>query len=451
MGWSRLGILTVALLGGCAARRFAVERADVSAELEARVGSGLSEARAEGTWPDGVDLSDGLDIDEAVATALWNNAELEVALTALGFARADLVGAGKLANPTLTGVVPLGPRQWQAAIALPLEALWIRPARVQEARARSEAAGQRVVQLALDLVRDTRVAWVRAAAAEDRAVLLARASALQEEAARLATARVGTGDTSPLDADMAALARHAAALAEGDADGARDQGRAELAWRLGVPVDGTLAPLATTLPPVRALDPEALVAVAMAARPDARALELDLEAATHALDVARRAAVAATVGVHVQYGPTSNSRGPGLTGALTLPIVDWNQDGIARARAAQDEARARRDALAERIRFDLRVAVADLEAARDARDATGAGLVPSAEAAARRVEAGWRVGDVARDATVAAELALVDARLADLDAAVRLAEAWAQVQRHLGASPDGPARAAAQTLHDPER
>ncbi|MFN0122879.1 MAG: hypothetical protein ACKV2V_20460, partial [Blastocatellia bacterium] len=60
------------------------------------------------TLPAGVSLEDGLTDEEAIAIALWNNAQLHADLAALGLARADLLDAGLLRNPLLQIVLPLG-------------------------------------------------------------------------------------------------------------------------------------------------------------------------------------------------------------------------------------------------------------------------------------------------------------------------------------------------------
>jgi hypothetical protein len=58
--------------------------------------------------PSGIRLDDGLTPDEAVAVALWNNAAFQVSVSALGFARADLLEAGVLTNPVLSLLFPVG-------------------------------------------------------------------------------------------------------------------------------------------------------------------------------------------------------------------------------------------------------------------------------------------------------------------------------------------------------
>jgi hypothetical protein len=66
----------VSVLGLLSGVALSQDRADISKKIEQRVGHGLGPelARPEATLPPGVSLIDGLSEDEAIATALWNNA-----------------------------------------------------------------------------------------------------------------------------------------------------------------------------------------------------------------------------------------------------------------------------------------------------------------------------------------------------------------------------------------
>ena len=109
---------------------------EVPKEVEARTGHKLGPASKEAkfTIPAGVTLDDGTTEDEAVAIALWNNASLQAEMTALGIARADVIEAGLLRNPSLTLIFPFSMRILEAVANWPFEALWQRPKRVAAAR-----------------------------------------------------------------------------------------------------------------------------------------------------------------------------------------------------------------------------------------------------------------------------------------------------------------------------
>src|SRR6185436_18686311 len=86
--------------------------------------------------------------------ALWNNPAFQVEMTALGLARADLVEAGQLRNPSLTLIFPFSTRILESVANWPFEALWQRPRRVAAAKLELERVGESLVSRALDLVRD---------------------------------------------------------------------------------------------------------------------------------------------------------------------------------------------------------------------------------------------------------------------------------------------------------
>ncbi len=77
--------------------------------------------------PAGITLEDGVTQEEAVALALWNSADFQVSLSELGFARADLLEAGLLTNPILSLLFPVGVKQFEGWLRLPIEVLWQRP------------------------------------------------------------------------------------------------------------------------------------------------------------------------------------------------------------------------------------------------------------------------------------------------------------------------------------
>src|SRR5262245_27035304 len=90
--------------------------------------------------PAGVTLDDGLSREEAVAIGLWNNPTFQASVGQLGFARADLVDAGMISNPTFSLLFPVGPKQLEATLRWPIEVLWERPRRVAAAQRSLEAA-----------------------------------------------------------------------------------------------------------------------------------------------------------------------------------------------------------------------------------------------------------------------------------------------------------------------
>jgi outer membrane protein, heavy metal efflux system len=156
--------------------------------------------------PDGVTLDDGLSEDEAVAIALWNNAQLHTDLAALGLARADLLDAGLLRNPILQIVLPLGPyRQFESLLNFPFEVFWQRRKRVAAATAELERVAVSLEQNALNLMRDVRLTYIDLWLVGQRARLAEEAVRVREQIVRLTNVRLRVGDVSDLEATAARL------------------------------------------------------------------------------------------------------------------------------------------------------------------------------------------------------------------------------------------------------
>jgi len=192
--------LSICAFLSCARHDLQSFRTRVSEGIEAGTGHRLGPATRAGqpSIPESVSLEDGVTEDEAVALALWNNAAFQEILTELGLARADLIQAGLLSNPVFSVLFPVGPRQWESTLAIPVEALLLRPRRLTIAELQSRHVVQRLMQNGLDLVRDVRVAWADLAYArdrlrlgEERAQLLGRIAELSKKRRVVGDARIG--------------------------------------------------------------------------------------------------------------------------------------------------------------------------------------------------------------------------------------------------------------------
>jgi len=94
---------------------------------------------------------------------------------------------------------PLGPKQWEFTLAVPLDVLWLRPIRVSAAELESNRVAERLVQDGLNIVRDIRVAYIDWQLAIERARLAEQGAWLRGDVARIAEARLDAGDVAELD------------------------------------------------------------------------------------------------------------------------------------------------------------------------------------------------------------------------------------------------------------
>lgn len=331
----------LALLVSVPAMACATSGASVQPSVADQIRSATgAEVRLEGAptpgVPAGVRVDDGLSRDEAVAVALWNNASFQVAVSQLGFARADLVEAGMITNPVFSLLFPVGPKQLEWTLRWPVEVLWERPKRVKAATLSFEAAASSLVQSGLDLALAVRLAYADLALAIDRQQLAADTSAALERIDTLTQSRVAAGDIAELDARAA---RVDAARGAQDVARARHDitiARERLRLLLG------LAPEDRALDTLQALPPADLCGAApdllkqaLAARPDLRAAELAVEAAGARLGWEKSKILTLTAVLDANgKGVDGYEMGPGID--LVVPLFSRNQGGRARGKPKCD-------------------------------------------------------------------------------------------------------------------
>jgi cobalt-zinc-cadmium efflux system outer membrane protein len=358
--------------------------------------------------PAGIRLDDGLTADEAVAVALWNNAAFQVSVSELGFARAELLEAGVLANPVLSLLFPIGPKQLEATLRWPV------------ARLAADAASQRLVQAGLDLVLAVRTAHADATLATDRQQLAKETAALLTRIDTLTASRLAAGDIAELDARVA---------------------RVEAA-RLGLAADApafeVTASSRSTCGPAEDLLREALVA-----RPDVRAAELGVEAAAARLGWEKSRILALTAVLDANgEGREGFEAGPGLD--ASLPLFNRNQGARARAGAELQRASAAYAAIQQQVALELREATAQFDQASESLAAWRSSIVEPLEANVASAERSFGAGETSYLFVLENTRRLTEARVREreLDADQRRAHARIEraVGRSCGAPPQEPLR-----------
>lgn len=425
-------ILLALLLAGCA-----TSGQDASPQLAARLGvPDRTDAGAATAIPPGVRLEDGLTQDEAVAVALWNNPDFRVQLTDLGFARADLLEAGLLRNPVLSLLFPIGPKQFEMTLRLPLEVLWERPRRVAAANVALARVAAGLEQHGLNLVADVKVAYVDLALARDRRQLAETAAKQLEEIQKITDARLRAGDISELEARTAAID---AARARQDAERAafEIELRANvLRGRLGLslhpsPIALTTAPAAASACADRPEMLAGLLKDAIASRPDVRAAEIAVEAAGARMGWEKSRIIAVTAVLDANgEGKAGVEAGPGLD--LGLPLFDRNQAGKARAAAEMQRAALAYVAAQQRVGTELTEAATQLSQARRTLSSWQQTVVAPLDAQVAAAERAFAAGDTSYLFVLEMTRRLSEAqlRLREVDADV--ARAIARLERAIG-------------------
>jgi len=279
-------------------------------------------------------LDDGLAPDEAVGVAFWRSPALQAELTRLDAAMADLDEASRWPNPRLSFLAPIDPRQLALILAWPIDAIWQRPERAEAATRELEAVAESLVQVALDLERSVRLAYVDVWVARARCGVLDEVSATWRAAAELTRGRVSAGDLS--DAEASAADAEALIAADTVARARGDQliAEARLLALLGAPwlTVPRLAEAATS--PRDEPSGPAQVDVALDRRPDVRAARLALHAAAARARWERTRAFALVATLDGQAPRGELAPRFSLGAQLDIPIFSLNQGGIGRADAA---------------------------------------------------------------------------------------------------------------------
>jgi cobalt-zinc-cadmium efflux system outer membrane protein len=444
-------VLVCCVLASCAPSDHGRSATDLGRDVYERAGFRLGGAGEVGDFS-AVASPDGLTEDRAVDLALVNNAAFQEQLADLGLAQADLIQAGLIANPDALLLIPVGPKQLEATITAPLEALWLRGRRTEAARLSSDRAATRLTQVALDLIRDVRLAYADVALARRRVALFEESSKLRDRAATIAQSRLRAGEGIPLDSltariDVIRADQEARSLAFA-ATIAEERLRALIgAGAVRTPLNVTAV---SDVPAAGDWDVDALVNAAVTDRADVRSAELGVTAAR------LRARLARIDWLNFSFVADANERGskgfeagPGVR--FTLPIFNQNQGLIARADAELDRAVRQQRTLRDRVILEVREAHARLAQAREDLVAVRTRVLPALEEAVQLAERSYRGGETQLVMVVETNRQLLDARIREAQSASDLRRARAELERSVGrrlesAAPPTPAtRPATQT------
>ncbi len=360
MAWrlKAFSLLTLSATG-CASSSY--DRAWVDRAVVDTTGHGIGpEKVAAPSLPPRVAQIEAVTADDAVATALWNSARFQVELTRLGFSRADLAEAGALPNPTLSLLLPIGPRQAELSATYPIAVLIQRPYRVAAAKADVERTARALVEVALDLVRDARLAHAEAMVAARRVTLRREIEQTWQNISKLTIARQRAGDASELEVRAAEADTFTAADALRRAESDERLAQERLRRVVGLAQSPLGSRLRVAQAPIATGEPQPaddLVKEAFAARPDVRGAEMAIEAAGSRLGWETTKILQLFARLDVKpVGPRGGAPSFVLPGAqLDIPIFNWNPGGRKRAQAELSQAAFRyvmvRDDVATEVRL----------------------------------------------------------------------------------------------------
>lgn len=303
----------------------------------------LSGAAAGQSIPAGSDVRP-LSRDEAIRSALAHGPRLALARADSGAARAELLAARTLQNPSLVASFTREPPQYHAELDIPVDYPWVRRQRIRSAQELQGAASSRFAFDRALVALDADTSYTRALAARAHAELSRRNAADADTLVRFARARRNVGDASELDVRLAEVsAGQQANLAAGDSLG-------YLSALLDLQAAIGLAPDQVAVVPTDSLVPPSVVD-SLATRVPPVAPPLRVAAAERSVTAARLALRAQRGGVFSSpsllagvetHDPNSgdNSLKPVIGFTLPLPLLDRNRGPIAVAAARLRRAEA---------------------------------------------------------------------------------------------------------------
>lgn len=410
--------LLILLLAGCAVQS-PYNRSYISTGIHERTDYQLGQAAEPGEFnlPEGISLEDGLSEDEAVAIALWNNAQFQADLTALGFARADLIEAHMLTNPVFSLLFPVGPKLLEAGLELPMDVLWQRPHRIAAAKLDAHSLAESLLQDGLSLIRDVQTTYSELWSAREQVRLANEDTQLQAQIAEIARGHLRAGDISELAAQdtfvdslratdaFKRLSKEAEILKNG------------LNSLLGIASDDMAFDIIAPDLSLKSVIPlDELLKTAFAARPDLRAAELAIEAAGERVGWERSKVYNFIAIIDAKdEGKDSLTVGPGL--AAEIPIFNQNQGKIARAKAELEQAARRYEAVRQNIILQVQQARSQYISAREALELWSHDIIPSLQTKVEQTQKFYEAGEVLYISVLEARRELVEANMHQMELA----------------------------------
>lgn len=374
------------------------------------------------------------DLGRLTLAAIYYHPDLDVARTKLASARAGVITAAQIPNPTLNASLTYNstvttPTPWTVGtmVNFLLETFGRRQYRIEQAEGLAEAARDDLATATWQVRGTVRTALLNLWAGERRLMLNKRRLALQEEFVSALENRFSAGQASALDVTRERITRNQISLAERDAERQVAQARVQIATAVGVPVHAlngvrlSFHDFERPVPPSINVGSGELRRQALLGRSDVQGLLAEYAATQSALQLEI-----------VKQFPNLNL-GPGYTFnqgdnkydlqvSAELPIFNQNQGPIAEAMAHRKNAAARFVALQAQIIGAIDSAAATYRWASQALG-TADTLLADGRKRQQQVSDSFKAGDVDRPTLLTAELELAAIGLSRFDAVVQQRQA----------------------------
>jgi len=458
----RLGILAITLFGvfGCqsqSVRPTAKELSEVNTLVGDRVGKPIDAQQLLDTdprQPPPAPVGE-LTLEEAIDRALSHNLALVASAENLTIARAELVQAGLIQNPTIgenSGILfPISPTSAATSfdfnIAQVLNSVFTLPLKVAQARVQSAQAGIDLASEAFVLAEQAQTKYQEMVHTQRSIKLAVRVEELYRRAVQAAEARQKVGIVPTPEVNRARLQYEDARRQVQHLHTQYSRAAREMNWLMGVATSPhwTLPAKAVDEPPSLPPPPESdsLEGIALKYRLDVSRAKLDLEVGRLGVELARKGLIP-----QIQVGfDGGRDNGKNTFGGpffdITLPIFDPGVVALHAAEAQQRKFDKTFVALQGQVRQDVRTAFDNWRIAADDVRFFRERLIPQQEQNVQLMEMSFRLGNDDLDSLlnvyhdyVAAQQSYEDAIQAYQDASVAVQGAvglaWSRMLEQAG-------------------
>ncbi|MBS1151468.1 MAG: outer rane efflux protein [Myxococcaceae bacterium] len=390
----------------------------------------------------GADAAEPITLAEATRSALERNPALVAVRAEVAVARAKLDGASLLlqTNPELTAAIgarvsPRAPSlELDLGLEQRLEVFGQRGARKDSAQATLSASEARRDGLQLAVTADVREAFGRALAAEQLLRLSEAGRALCLSSLKAAEERFAAGGATRIEVNTARVEIGRAARELALAQQHQVQSHGALALLAGLRPEALV--LAGTVKPAadRSADEPALVARALAQRPDLRAARAELEAARADQRLAAREWLPSPR-LGIRYGKEEDAHLVQGTIGFELPVFNQHQAarGVAAGRLLQAEQAV--SSLSLQIEVEVAMALSRYRAASVAAEAYAGEVLKAMEENTELVTAAYQAGKVDFLQLLLIQRQTLEARRGHIETLEELNAAEARLLRVVGSVP----------------
>lgn len=320
-------------------------------------------------------LSKPLTVEDAVQVSLLNNPQTQATLRELTISRADRLQGRLLPNPELEASIHNrrlhetgeNVHDYELRLLQDVNSLIFYPFKWRQTGAQYDEAKMHVADQLLSEVSEVKKAYFRLQSLQQRKVMLTTILQTVEAATELAKRQRGAGTLNALDLANQETLVHETRLSLARTESQVTSGREELNRLLGFSKDESSWTIPDRLSKPEDKDPDLgeLESLALSKRRDLAAARyelksLDRQVTLNFLDIVP----SIRAGVLVEQEEGDQFIGP--AGQIEIPLTDWNQAGIKRARAKRSQGRSRLQALEAQTRTEVRTLFQRLATARRA-------------------------------------------------------------------------------------